>query len=366
LITRNNELSKFRSLDNPTESTARSESLIAGVYRVSSAGSNWPPPPAPQKEDVETAQRIVARSEKATPLAFSEPLTRYFGRDVFTKLEFRSPVRSFKHRGALVAIDKIRSDPSVRVVVTASTGNHGQGVAYAASLFGLETIVYAPEGSAKEKLDAMRALGADVRIKGLHLAEAQEAAQDTTPSNGVYLEDGESPELMAGASSILTEVLDANTDLDTVIVPIGGGNLIAGSLLANQAHGFGPQIIGVQSTFASSATASWLAGSIVEAECSTFAGGLATTRPGKLALDVMTAFLETVVLVDDRDLYRAIGLALAATDITLEGAAAAPIAALDRFGDSIPGGRIGLVLTGSWASSAELQTAVRMRQHLDQ
>ena len=85
-----------------------------------------------------------------------------------------------------------------------------------------------------------------------------------------------------------------------------------------------------------------------------------------LALDVMTAFLETIVLVDDSDLYRAIGLGLTAMDITLEGAAAAPIAALDRFGDSIPGARIGLVLTGTWASSAEVQHAVRMGQHADQ
>jgi threonine dehydratase len=283
-----------------------------------------------------------------------------FGRNIHLKLESLSPVRSFKFRGALIAMRHIAATAGpTSVVYTASTGNHGQGVAHAGSLTGLHTIVYAPENAVEEKLQAMRDLGADVRIHGAHLGESQHKAEmEADASGGVYLEDGESADLMAGASTVLSEVLSSDLDLDTVVVPIGGGNLIAGSLLSRALDDSDVEIIGVQSTAASAAVESWKLAGLVERSCDTFAGGLATTRPGNLALEVMVAYLERALLVDEADLYDGIATMLRSCGIQVEGAAASVIAALTRFGDHIPGDDVALVVTGSWASHSEITQAL--------
>ena len=276
------------------------------------------------------------------------------------KLEQDSPIRSFKHRGALAAIERIAAGGEVTGVVTASTGNHGQGVAYAASRSGLTSIVYAPEGSLSEKLAAMSELGADVRVEGSNLAESQALALAAAREGIAYIEDGESPDLMAGAATVMSEVIESEPGLDLVLVPVGGGNLVAGSLLARAHLGGEFAIYGVQSTAASAATQSWLAGHMVDSGCDTFAGGLATTRPGQLALDVMSTYLDGMALVDEDDLYRGMGLALSLQQMQIEGAAAAPLAALERFSEELPGERVGLVMTGGWASPEQLQRAQAM------
>lgn len=333
-----------------------------GVYHRRLVAATWPGSPVPQPTELRAAEKVVAGNQRPTPLVLSQSLSDRYDRQVYLKLEFVSPIRSFKHRGALVAVRRLSEESGTHTVVTASTGNHGQGVAFAASLFGLETVVYAPENAAREKLRAMRRLGAEIRIEGENLAQAQQAAAATAGNGISYIEDGESGDLMAGASTVLSEILDSDSDLDTVVVPIGGGNLIAGSLLACELGRSETRIVGVQSTAASAATQSWLGAGMVESECVTFAGGLATTRPGELALAVMIQYLETITLVHEDDLYRAMALALFNTGMAPEGAAAAPIAALERFGDSIPGERIGLLITGNWSSEQEIIKAVEFRE----
>lgn len=333
--------------------------LPAGMYRREPLSNGWPELPVPQPEDLERAFALLS-TDHATPLIRSQSLSSRFDRDVYMKLEMNSPVRSFKHRGALVAIDRIAKTGRAHTVVTASTGNHGQGIAYAATRLGLKAVVYAPAGTIEEKVNAMRSLGATVKIHGANLAESQRAAFDQAGSGAAYVEDGENPELMAGAASVGREIIDDATAIDTIIVPTGGGNLIGGTLLARAHCEQGIGIIGVQSSAGSAATQSWLASEIREVNCTTFAGGLATTRPGEMALAVMVNYLNTMALVDDHDLYEAIGLILHDERIHLEGAASAPVAALKQFGDSIPGERIALVLTGSWSSDAEMAEAARV------
>jgi threonine dehydratase len=290
-------------------------------------------------------------------------LSQRFGRTVLLKLELLSPIRSFKHRGALVAVDRIRREAPGATVVTASTGNHGQGVAYAARRAGLAVDVYAPESAAAVKIAAMRALGAAVVVTGADLDIAQQRAQVMADGRDrVYLEDGESPELMAGAATVTSEVLATAPDVETVVVPVGGGNLVGGALLARAAIGHPARIVGVQSTAASSATQSWLAGAMVAAPCSTFAGGLATTRPGALALDVMTRHLTDMVLVADADLDQSTADLLIAHGILVEGAAAATHAALARHEDELGRGPIALVLTGNWTTPAEARRAMALAE----
>jgi threonine dehydratase len=217
--------------------------------------------------------------------------------------------------------------------------------------------VFAPASTAPEKLAAMRRLGADVNVSGADLDAAQEAgrAAASATTGAVYIEDGENPDLMAGAATVLGEMLDVLPDLDTVIVPLGGGNLLAGSLLARHAAGSGVDILAVQSQSAPGAVTSWLAGSMTPVPCRTFAGGLATSRPGELALSVMRRLLDSVAVVTDDDLYAAMAVAVATHGLHLEGAAAAPVAAMERCLDDISGERVGLVLTGNWMSAEELR-----------
>jgi threonine dehydratase len=335
--------------------------IDADVYRRRPTGGHWPPAPAPTPEALADAAALLRTALSPTPLILSEPLSQRFGRQVYLKLELLSPIRSFKHRGAIVAVDRIvAGGTGVRTVVTASTGNHGQGVAFAARRAGLAVRVFAPESSAIEKVEAMRRLGADVEVVGASLDEAQKVAEAATGPGSIYVEDGESADLMAGAATVMSEMLEAVPDLDAVIVPVGGGNLIAGTLLARSAIGSGTAVIGVQSREASGATRSWLSDGVVEASCTTFAGGLATTRPGRLALSVMVQFLDTVAIVGDDDLRTAMALVVALHGVHLEGAAAAPVAAIERFGAALPGSKLGLVLTGNWASQDEVRRAVAL------
>ncbi len=331
---------------------------ITGLHAVDLRRRHWPPPPAPQPEDLAAAQRLIAGIEQPTPLVRSGALSELFGREVLLKLELFSPIRSFKHRGALVAVDRIARERPGSPIFTASTGNHGQGVAYAASRAGIPVTVHAPVTAAAVKVAAMRALGATVIVAGENLDVAQKASERAAlAACGVYIEDGENPDLMAGAATMVSEMLAAAPGIDTVIVPVGGGNLLGGALLAVAATGRAVDVVGVQSEAAPSATASWLAGRVVELPCTTFAGGLATTRPGTVALHVALALLGRMAVVTEDDLDRAMATMLASHGIQLEGAAAASLAALSRYGDRIAGDTIGLLITGNWASSAEVERA---------
>lgn len=341
----------------PTTSDA-STGLPAGVYRKEPTGE-VPPAPVPDAAALASAARGLHAAHPPTPLVSSRELSRRFGRDVHLKLEGLSAVRSYKWRGAMTAVAAAVAEHPGGGIVTASTGNHGQGIAYAGAAHGVPVTVAAPTTILPEKLAAMRALGAEVIVEGPTLTEAEHLAKDVAGRTGAtYLEDGESPHLMAGAASVVLEMLEQVPGLDTIIVPVGGGNLIAASLLA--ARDSGTAIVGAQSTAASGATASWLAGEVVVRPCTTYAGGLATERPGALSLEVMTRLLSTMVLVDDDDLRRTTADAFVRLGLVVEGAAAAGLAALALHPDATEGDRIGVVVSGSWLSSEQLREALTL------
>lgn len=330
-----------------------------GLHSTGRPPGAWPGDPVPGREALAAAQRLLAAVLPPTPLVRSEPLSRQYGREILLKMELLSPIRSFKHRGALVAVDRIARERPGAPIFTASTGNHGQGVAYAANRVGLPVTVHSPTTAAAVKLAAMRGLGATVVVAGADLDAAQKASELAAESaGGVYIEDGENPDLMAGAATVVTEILDATPALDTLIVPVGGGNLIGGALLAVAASEREIDVVGVQSHAAPSATASWLAGRVIELPCATFAGGLATTRPGTVALEVMTAFLRRMIVVTEHDLDLAMAAMLVAHGVQLEGASASTLAALALHGDEIGGTTVGLLITGNWASPAEVERTV--------
>jgi threonine dehydratase len=338
------------------DEAAGSPDTPTGIHRRTPDTASAPHELAPTAEQIDDAYRAFRQSETPTPLVESVALSQRYGRSVYLKLESLSPIRSFKHRGALAAVRALAARHSR--VVTASTGNHGQGVAYAATRIGIHSTVLVPANALPDKVEAIRSLGADVRVAGANLTEAQQAAEELAQQEpAAYLEDGEDPLLMAGAAGVMLEILDQLPSVGTVIVPVGGGNLIAGSLLAAEGTN-SVTVAGVQSTAAPAVYASWRTGRYVQRPCETFAGGLATERPGVLSLDVILRHLTTMGLVTENDLFAAIALAFRHTGVLLEGAAAAPLALLEQHGHEIDGDPVVLVASGSWISSDQLTEAL--------
>ena len=333
-----------------------------GIYRrppKTAAFTPSPPLPAPSSADLEAARKLVGHVLPPTPMVYSPRLSRRWSRTVHVKYENVSPVRSFKARGAINAIGRISGKQPPLGVVTASTGNHGQGVAYAGKHFGVPVTVVAPEGAETAKLDAIRDIGPDLEVFGRNLTEAQSHAHQLATARGaLFIEDGEDADLMAGAASVAWEMLKSEPTLDCLMVPVGGGNLVASTLLAVSHLKPDVTVVGVQSSAAPGATLSWINGAMVKAACRTFAGGLATEHPGARSLAVMTELLDYMVVVSDDDLWSGIATVFDTTGAAVEGAAAASVAALDQFNDDIPGDHIGLMLTGGWISREDLVRAL--------
>jgi threonine dehydratase len=322
-----------------------------GVYQRASPERRAPSTTVavPTSSDLLAARHVVSSLLERTPFERSHSLSSHSGRELHLKLENCGPIRSFKARGAVALLARLEPERLARGVVTASTGNHGQGVAYAALRHGVSATVVPVAGADPIKVEAMRRLGARLLGGATTLAEAAATARELSERDGlVYIEDGDDPGLMAGAASVAWEMLEAAPHLDTIIVPVGGGNLIAATLLAVRALKPEVRVVGVQSQAAPGAFLSWQEGAIVSVPAETFAGGLGADEPGSLALDVMLADLSHMVLVTEDDLLGAIRDFHALTGFLVEGAAAAPLAALTRFGAEIPGERLGAIVTGGW------------------
>lgn len=300
-----------------------------------------------------------------SPVHRSPALCDRFGREVWVKYESFLAVGSFKLRGAIWAVEqaKLRGASGV---VTASTGNHGQGIAFAASRSSMPVTVFVPDGTDAVKQRRMREFGAQLRTAGTALSDAEAAAIQWAAQTGAsYIEDGENADLMAGAASIGTEILQQVPGADTIIAPVGGGNLTAALCLAALEAGSNATLAGVQSSAAGGVTASWLAGEVVESACTTLAGGLATQRPGRLSFDVLRHRLDLMCVVEEDDLWRGVRTAYDTLGHNLELAAVAPLAALERFGDSIGGEHVVLVASGGCIGSDQLAAILRGRTRTD-
>ena len=314
----------------------------------------------PSRTQLEAARELISSRLWKTPLMPSRQLSSDSQRSVHLKLECLSSIRSFKARGAIWSLAGLGPEQRRAGVITASTGNHGQGVAYAGRLLGMDVSVVAPHSLDPVKRGAMQSLGATVLIDGNDINESSDLALQLARERGLtYIEDGEDVALLAGAATVLWEMLEDRPDLDSVVVPVGGGNLIASCLWLAAVLDREIAITGVQSTFAPGTTLSWLNGAMTSADCRTSAGGLATSRPGALSLSVMNAYLETMILVEEHELANAISYALQNEGVVIEPAAAAGIAALRRFAQQMPGEMTGVILTGGWISASDLARAVR-------
>jgi threonine dehydratase len=301
--------------------------------------------------DVYVARQVVRRYLPPTPLLWSRELSERFGCDVHVKYEDMTPIRSFKARGGIYRASRL--GPDELGLACASTGNHGQGIAYGARLFGKRAVVVVPEGANPKKVAAIQDLGADLRVYGADLAGANEHAKRIADQERIaYVEDGEDPEVMLGCATLALEIVEQQPDIDALFVPVGGGNLLAACALAVKALLPRATLVGVQSEAAPAVYHSWQAGAVVTAERSaTFAGGLATTYPGHFTFPYLLSGTDEMRLVSEDALQAAAVLMLETTGHLPEGAGAAALAGLLADPAAFADRTVVILLTGSNAES---------------
>jgi threonine dehydratase len=297
---------------------------------------------------LERAQAIVAAAMPPTP-AYAWPLlAERLGADVIVKHENHTPTGAFKVRGGLVYADRMKRErPHVNGLISATRGNHGQSLAFAASRYRVPVTIYVPSGNSAEKNRAMQAFGAKLVEHGADFQAAREEAERRAGLEGLEFVPSFHPDLVTGVATYALELLRAAPDIDVLYVPIGQGSGICGCILARDLLGLGTEIVGVQSTEAPSYALSFAAGTVVTTETSnTLADGMATRVPDADALAIIRKGASRILQVSDAEVAAAIRAYWADTHNLAEGAGAAALAAALQEKTKIRGKRVGLILSG--------------------
>jgi threonine dehydratase len=295
---------------------------------------------APTLADVEAARaRIAGKGVRMTPLYGSETFGRMTGRQVHLKAETLQRTGSFKIRGATNKLESLTDAERQAGVVAASAGNHGQAVAWAAREAGVAATIFMPEGTPVAKIEPTRNYGAHAQLVGETFEDALAAAQASVDESGAtFVHPFEDPDVIAGQGTIGLELAEQLPDVETVVIPIGGGGLSSGIALAIRAVKPDVRIVGVQA-----AACAPLAGSTDLGY--TIAEGIAVKHPGELTSRLLDDLLETVVTVTDEEISQAIVLLMERAKLVVEGAGAASVAALIE--GRVPGdGPVVAILSG--------------------
>ena len=313
----------------------------------------------PTLDDVHAARRRIAPHLQPTPLYPYGALNELVGTEIFVKHENHLPTGAFKVRGGVNLVSQLSEDERRRGVVTASTGNHGQSIAFAAGRFGVRAIVCVPEEANPVKLAAMEQLGAELVVHGRDFDEAREHCEQLASEHGYrYVHSGNEPLLIAGVATETLEILEEQPQTDVIVVPVGGGSGAAGACIVAKAINPAIRIIGVQSEAAPAAFRSWQDRRLVVDRMQTVAEGLATRTAFELPQRILWQWLDAFVLVSDDEILRAQTLMIEATRNLVEAAGAAPLAAGLRLRERLAGQRVALILSGGNASREQLLEAV--------
>jgi threonine dehydratase len=311
--------------------------------------------PIPTLVDVLAARRRIAPYLRPTPLYAYAGLSELVGTDVWVKHENHQPVGAFKVRGGVNLVAQLSAAERERGVVAASTGNHGQSVAYAARLFGVRAIVCVPEGANPVKVAAMKGLGAEIVVHGRDFDEAREhSVQLATEGRFRYIHSGDEPLLIAGVGTGTLEILEEQPAIDVIIVPVGGGSGAAGACVAAKGVRPGIEVIGVQAAAAPAAYRSWKERRLLEDRMETFAEGLATRVAFELPQRIMWEQLDDFVLVSDDEMRSAMVALIETTRNLVEAAGAASLAAALNLRERLAGKRVAIVCSGGNISPAQL------------
>ncbi len=295
--------------------------------------------------ELEAAHAIVREAMQPSPALVWPTLSARLGREVVVKHENHNPTGAFKVRGGLTFIDALRHRaPRTRALVSATRGNHGQSLAFAAARAGIEAIIYVPHGNSVEKNAAMRALGARLVEHGSDFQAAREEAIRYAEAESLEIVPSFHRDLVRGVATYSLELLRAHADLDVLYVPIGQGSGICGAIAARDALGLKTEIVGVQAEGAPAYARSFAEKRVVATnQAETQADGMATRVPDAEALDVIWRGVARIVLVSDDEIGAAIRAYWTDTHNLAEGAGAAGLAAAAK---ERTGAKIGLALSG--------------------
>lgn len=301
----------------------------------------------PTFRDVLAARGRIRPHLDRTPLRHYPALSRLVGAEVWVKHENFQPTGAFKVRGGLNLVSQLSEDERRRGLITASTGNHGQSISYAARLFGVPVVVCAPEGANRLKVEAMRDLGAEVILHGPNFDVAREHCEALAREHGYrYVHSADEPHLIAGVATASLEALEDRPDLDVVLVPVGGGSSASGACITSAAVNPAIQVIGVQSEASPAAWRAWKEGAPAVADNRTQAEGVATGTSFELPQRILRRLLADFLLVSDEELETAVRLMLESTRTLVEMAGAAPLAGALRLRQRLAGRRVCLITTG--------------------
>lgn len=285
---------------------------------------------------------------RRTPVVASRALSERCGHDVWLKCENLQRTGSFKPRGAYVRIFGLSDSERANGVVAASAGNHAQGVAWSAATLGIASRVYMPTGASLPKIAATRAYGAEVVLEGETVDESLEAAARYAEESGaILIHPFDHPDIVAGQATVGIEILEQLPDVGTVLVPLGGGGLLAGVAAALKLHRPEVRVIGVQATSAAAWPDSLAAGKPVKARSmNTMADGISVALPGAVPFAHVQDLVDEVVTVSEESISQALLLVLERAKLVVEPAGATAVAALTSLPDLELDGQVCVVLSG--------------------
>lgn len=306
--------------------------------------------------DVLAAKRRIGPHLNRTPLYTYPALSELVGTEVWVKHENHLPIGAFKVRGGINLAAQLTDEERNSGLIAASTGNHGQSVAYAARAFGVTAIICVPENANPVKIDAMRRWGAEIVEHGRDFDDAREHCEKLAEQHGYrYVHSGNEPHLVAGVGTSTLEIFEDQPDVDVILVPVGGGSGAAGACIVAKSMSPATEIIGVQSAQAPAAYRSWKEGRLVEDGMNTFAEGLATRTAFELPQRILREHLDDFVLVDDADIKKAMPILMEITRNLVEGAGAAATAGALQQKQRLMGKKVVVVLSGGNIAPAQLR-----------
>jgi threonine dehydratase len=314
---------------------------------------------SPTFQDVLLARRQIRPYLARTPLHSYPALNALLGAQTYVKHENYQPVGAFKVRGGVNLISQLSAEERERGVIAASTGNHGQSVAWAARLFGVQARIVVPEQANPGKVAAMQGMGAEVIFHGARFDDARLHCEALAEAHGYrYIHSGNEPLLIAGVATATLEILEDEPELDALFVPVGGGSGAAGASIVARAVKPSLRVIGVQSEASPAAYESWRQHKLVEMPNHTAAEGLATATAFELPQRILWQLLDDFLLVSEAEIQRAMVWMIERAHTLAEGAGAAALAAAYRQRDALGGKKVGIVCSGGNVSLEHLQKAL--------
>ena len=313
----------------------------------------------PTFQDVLAASRRIAPYLRPTPLFSYPALNELIGATVYVKHENCQPVGAFKVRGGVNLVSQMTAAERERGLISASTGNHGQSIAYAGRLFGVQVRIVVPEGANPGKVTAMQGLGAEVIFHGSKFEDAVAHCEALAERHGYrYVHSANEPHLIAGVGTHTLEALLEQPDIEVVIVPLGLGSGAAGACIAAHGVNAAVQVIAVQSSDSPAGYESWKKRALVTAANRTFAEGLATGSAAELTQHVLQEHLHDFALVSDEEIRQAIVWMIERAHTLAEGAGAAPLAAAYRLREALRGRKVAIICSGGNCSLEHLRQAL--------